>query len=149
VGLASHPERAYSQNHNLVSYPDKRALMVETAPSRFEVKEVDGLAFHTNHFILDGMKGVPESKLYVAASTPRYKIVKDGAKDIPNPESPQPDDLIKILSTHKGKPFAPCRHPSKIGGGCTLGCAVFDTSKDSMRLSKGNPCEKKHVTYQI
>jgi isopenicillin-N N-acyltransferase-like protein len=149
VGFAGHPARAYSQNHNLVSYPEKRALMVETTPSKYEVKEVDGLAFHTNHFVLDEMKDVPESRLAIATSTPRYNVLKKEAGQMAHPTSPEPEDLVKILSSHKGKPFSPCRHPSNTGLGCTLGTAVFDTDKDSMQLFKGNPCNGKHETYRI
>ncbi len=149
VGLAGHPARAYSQNHNLVSYPEKRALMVETTPSKYEVKEVDGLAFHTNHFVLEGMRDVPESRLAIATSRPRYNVLKKEAEKMAHPSSPEPEDLVKILSSHKGKPFCPCRHPSKAGLGCTLGTAVFDTDRDSLQLFKGRPCQKKHATYRI
>ncbi len=150
VGFATHPERSYSQNHNILSFSEKRALMIETSPSKYRIMEVEGMAFHANHFVLEGMEGVPESALYVAGSTPRYNIVKEEAeKTIAHRSSPEPEELVKVLSCHRGKPFAPCRHPSKIGGGCTLGTVVFDTSVNSIQVFKGNPCEGRHVTYDI
>lgn len=149
VALAAHPARAYSQNHNLLSFTDKKALMVETAPSKYEVKEIQGIACHANHYVLEGMKDVPESAVNVSASAPRYKVLLKESEKIKNRDSVEPKDLVKILSCHKGKPFSPCRHPSKTATGCTLGTAVFDTNDFKVRIYKGNPCKNKSSIYKI
>jgi predicted choloylglycine hydrolase len=147
IKTASHKRRSYSQNHNLVSYKDKRALMIETAPSKYQVKDISGIAVHANHFVMDEMKEVPEFMLNVAASTPRYNILKQEAEKIPDQDMPAADQLVSILATHRGKPFCPCRHPSQTGPGCTLGTALFDTSNNYMKLYKNNPCENKYKKY--
>jgi len=49
-------------------------------------------------------------------------------------------DILDILSSHQKAPYSPCRHPKDKVQGVTLGTAIIDVMKGTMRIYKGSPC---------
>ena len=146
VSLVTHPARAYSQNHNLVSLRERRALGVEVSPEKFSIAEVDGIYAHANHFIQASMKEVPQHEQYLAGSRPRQAVLEQKAKSIEARQKASGEDLIRVLSSHQGKPFCPCRHPSWASGS-TLASALVQGGR--VRFFKGNPCQKRFTDYRL
>ena len=50
------------------------------------------------------------------------------------------EEIMKLLTLHKGRPYSPCRHPEGDVRGATLGTAVFTAPVKNMTLFHGNPC---------
>jgi len=140
IKTASHPARAYSQAHNLVSVSENRAVLVESSVNKVAVKEIKGVQIHTNHYLLKEMKQEEEFSLYKAGSLPRLKAIEKELKGL----APNQLDLEKIhqaLSIHHNYPFSPCRHPNRIIPGATLGSFLFSSSPKLVRYYYQAPCQ--------
>jgi len=146
VAVVTHPARAYSQNHNLVSLRERRALGVEVSPAKFAVAEVDGIYAHANHFIQAAMQGVLQHEPYLAGSGPRQAVLEQKARLLEARKKVSGEDLIRALSSHQGRPHCPCRHPSWASGS-TLAAALVQGR--TVRFFKGNPCQKRSTDYRL
>lgn len=146
---STHPERAFGFHHVFTDLNAARSVAVEVSPGKQKVREIDGLYYHTNHLVLDGMTDEDQDEEYVSSSsTSRYRVLKawaDGLGDGPGELSR--DELVAPLSSHQSAPYSPCRHPEGDVRGMTLGTAVFQAPAGTMRLSKGQPCEGKWAEY--
>jgi hypothetical protein len=138
VKVAVHPERGYANHHNLSSTKEKRVLSVEVTPTKYEVHEVHGVYFHTNHLILNSMKDQPQFP--GKSSLTRYTVLAKVTEDWPDPSKVRVADIVKALSSHEKEPNSVCRHGKAYTSGATLATAVFGVSKGAYRLYGGNPC---------
>jgi len=159
ISFGSHPSRAYSKAHNLVSISEKRAVMIETsidvgarlaapdelgraspAPTGVAIKEVNGILYRTNNYILPEMQDEPEFASYQISSVPRLKALEAELKNI-DPEKISAEQVHLALSSHKNDPMSPCRHKNKIIPGATLGQLLFDSSAPQFRFYYQAPCK--------
>lgn len=140
VRIATHPRRAYSQHHLLLSAADKRIVSVETSPSRHSIVEVKGIFTHANHFIHPDMEGVEEFDLYKGSSLPRQQEAERWARET-DLERLQPGDLMEALTSHANYPLSICRHPAPRLTGCTLGAALIQGEKKSAVIYASQPCQ--------
>lgn len=147
LATVAHPARAYSQHHNLISLEEKRALGVEVAPTRFSVQEVEGFYTHANHLVHPSLLDLAQPERYLRNSAPRQRVLEEKVKGLPAGKV-QPEDLLRILQSHAGRPHCPCRHPSW-SSASTLATALFDGRSRSFRLFKHNPCAKNFRRYRL
>lgn len=146
IDRVTHPARAYAQNHNLVSLRDQRAVGVEVSPGKFSIAEVDGIYAHANHFLQPSMQAKAQQEQYVAGSRSRQAVLKEKAEKLLAQKAVRGEDLMRVLSSHRGRPLCPCRHPSW-NPGSTLGSALFEGP--TLRLFKGNPCRRRFTDYRL
>ncbi len=151
--VVSHPERAYSYHHTVSSLVEKRSFSVEATPDKLVVKEISGLFYHTNHLVWPELEKEPQFQKYMKISShPRYNSLTKSLGGRPLAEL-TPDEIIKALSNHEGKPYSVCRHPAKGATGATLGSAFFSAptadAPFTMTLRKNQPCLGKVATYQV
>jgi hypothetical protein len=147
LGFASHPFRAYSQAHNLVSIPEKRALMVESSVNKLVVRELNGVFTRTNHYVFPEMATEPEFKAYPKKSGPRLAALnvalgKTGSAKISSARA------LTALSSHRNRPLSPCRHRNPKVKGATLGMFLFDSDVPGFRFYHGAPCRKISRRFQ-
>jgi predicted choloylglycine hydrolase len=146
VSLATMTPRAFSYHHNLVHLPERRILSVEVAAypeHKHSVEEVDGLYVHTNHFLHPGMTGKEKTgpqpyDVPYESSTTRMAVLSRAIEKKGPPANVE--EIMKLLTLHKGQPYSPCRHPEGDVHGATLGTAVFRAPAKTMTLFHGNPC---------
>jgi hypothetical protein len=139
--------RAFSYHHNLVSLTEGRILSVETAAypqHRHDVMEVEGAYLHTNHFLHPAMleggaEGERPYDVPYISSTTRMDVISRAIERNGAPSSVE--EAMEFLTLHEGRPYSPCRHPEGDIHGVTLGTAVFESPRISMKLFHGNPCQ--------
>jgi len=141
VRLSTYTPRAFAYHHNLGSFKEKRLLSVEVTPDNYQVEEPRGIYFHTNHLILPETKDYPQDTAYVnSSSMSRFTVITGETDSLMTRIRICEEDIISILSSHKGAPYSPCRHPDGEIEGITLSTAFFDLDNGIMRIYKGNPC---------
>jgi predicted choloylglycine hydrolase len=142
IDIATMQPRSYPYHHHIGNMNDQTYFSVETTPGLSQVKEPEGLYFHTNHLLFEQTKNYKyEDEDYKnTSSISRYKAIKDELKDLDISRA-KAEDFLKILSSHQNAPYSPCRHPKDEVQGLTLGTAFFDLKKGCFRLYKGNPCK--------
>jgi len=138
VKIATHPERAYGNHHNLASTKERRILSVETTATKHEVHEVHGVYFHTNHLSLPSMKDLPQFP--GESSLSRHKVLTKETAGWQDAFSVRVSDIVLALCSHEGKPNSVCRHAEHDTDAVTLGTAVFEIPKATFRLYRNNPC---------
>jgi len=143
VKIATHPDRAYANHHNLASTKERRILSLEVTPTSYEVHEVRGVYFHTNHLILGSTKDKPQFP--GKSSLTRHEVLKKETQPWKDASELQVADIVKALSSHKGKPNSVCRHAKRPSAGATLATAVFDIPKGRFRIYKNNPCKGNFI----
>jgi hypothetical protein len=147
IQTATMPGRAFPWHHNLASLPDGKIVSLETWPGRHHLKEIEGLYVHTNHLLHPEMTGFPEEMKYVSSSSmTRYRVITDAVR---RKEPENADEMVRLLSSHEGRPYSPCRHPEGEIHGATLGTAVFESPELAMTLYCGNPCRGQSRTYRL
>lgn len=142
LSIATHPRRAYSQHHVLLSTSENKIIGVETSADRSAVHEVSGLYVHANHYVLPEMKAVPEFDLYQGTSQPRQQIAEEWANSVSDPAKLTPEDLHSILSSHQNYPLSICRHPEPKFTGCTLGSTLLLAREKTLRFYAHQPCQR-------
>jgi len=142
IQIATFEPRAYPYHHHLASFDEKKYASVETIPGISEIMYPDGIYFHTNHLLFKKTKDyISQDQEYKnSSSLSRYIVINDKLNQL-EPDNLQPESLLSILSSHKRKPYSPCRHPQEDILGQTLGTAFFNINEGLFHLYKGNPCE--------
>jgi hypothetical protein len=142
VQIATHPNRAYSFHYNLGSSIEKRILSVETSPDQHQIRQINGLYIHTNHFVLPKMKQIAQDQDYITTSSQsRYQVLENQTKNMHNHlDQAKPEILAQMLSSHQKAPYSPCRHPTQDVRGITLAQSVFNLLENSWTLTCNNPC---------
>lgn len=141
LSVVTDPARAFAYHHNLVSLKEKQALSVEVTPDNYQIYLPEGLYVHTNHLILEETRDFPQDMEYVrSSSVSRYQVIEKALNELKENGDTGKDDLMAVLSSHKQKPYSPCRHPEGDVQGRTLGTAIFDVTRGEMELYAGNPC---------
>ncbi len=143
IAISTHPGRAYSFHFNLASVPDRKIVSVEASVDRHKVHTVSGLYLHTNHLIQPELKDEPQDTKYTQTSSySRFRVLTPLKQEMEQRlDSVTGDDLIAALSLHQNAPYSPCRHPTEKVRGSTLATSLFDVSKGTWLLSKGQPCQ--------
>lgn len=151
IRITTDPHRGYSFHHVIAGREGgrPRAVAVEVTYEKSEIRDLAGVYVHTNHLILDSMRDERQVAEYVEKSSlPRYRTIVRDAGKAGNPGTLEADDLVRMLSSHEGRPAAPCRHPERdVMRGATLACAVFDVGARRMRLYRGTPCRGEYHEY--
>lgn len=147
---STHPERAFGFHHVFTDLNRGRSVAVEVSPSKHEIVEIEGLYYHTNHLVMDGMLDEDQDEEYVSSSsTSRWDVLRAWANGLGDESGDlSADQIVAPLSSHQSAPYSPCRHPEGDVRGMTLGTAVFQSPEGTMRLSKGQPCEGKWSEYE-
>lgn len=141
VERVSLPTRAFGFHHVFTDIDERRTVAVELSPVKRNVRQVDGLLFHTNHLLYDGMTGEPQDQAYVnSSSLSRWNVIRRWAEQVDDPSTLTRDDILVPLGSHEGKPYSPCRHPEGNVRGYTLGTVVFEAPSETFRLSRGQSC---------
>jgi len=151
IRIATDPFRAYGFHHILAEKRNGRlrAVSLEVTPDRSEIRDLSGVYIHTNHLILDSLREEPQESEYVGRSSkPRLETLTADAAKFADPSKITGDDLVRMLSSHAGRPFSPCRHPEGDIRGTTIACAVFDVGARRERLFRGNPCAGASTEYE-
>lgn len=146
IGIARNPDGAYSFHLNLGSTRERRLVSVEVAPGGLTaVRETRGEVYvHTNHFVLDATRDVPQRAAYTGGSSDsRYRVLAEAVAGWPPPAEVGTGDLVRLLSSHESKtePYSPCRHPRGEVRGRTVAMALFEVVAGTFTLYEGNPCE--------
>jgi len=150
LGIVLHPDRAYGFHHVLAAteHGRPRAVAVEVSPTRSQVRELSGVYVHTNHLVLEDMRDEPQVDASIQRSSmPRYTVLTGALAKVTDPGTLGIDDLVRLLSSHEGRPFSPCRHPEGDVRGATVACAAFDVPRRRLRLYAGNPCRGVFAEY--
>ncbi|MCK4999132.1 MAG: hypothetical protein KAS23_06345, partial [Anaerohalosphaera sp.] len=95
---------------------------------------------HTNHMIMRPTCELPcDAESVKKSSLARYETI---SKDLAKHRGTELTVAfcLDALSSHVGKPYSPCRHPSGNVKGKTVAAAVFDIKAGKMTLYRGNPC---------
>jgi hypothetical protein len=146
--LATHPKRAYSQHHYLLSRTENKIFSVETDVARVSVEEVSGIAVHANHFVHESMKEVPQIAAYQGSSRPRQVAADEWRAGIADPAAVTEGDLLALLTSHKNRPLSICRHPDPKIAGCTLGSAIIRAEAGICDLYEREPCQGVHRFFE-
>ena len=151
VRIASMAERAYSFHFCIGSTRTKEIFSVETCPERVEVQKVEGLYIHTNHLVLPTMRDLPQDQEYLEISSmSRYRVLEEMVKAYQgNYDKVDGERLIQMLSSHQGRPTAPCRHYRPPSRGVTLASALFDLQVERVRLYRSHPCLGRFASFSI
>ena len=148
LAWSTHPDRAFGYHHVFTSLSEKRSVAVEVSPGKKEIKEINGLYYHTNHLVFDGMRDEDQDEKYVSSSsTSRWDVISRWAKGLKSTDSLTLEDLRVPLSSHDGKPYSPCRHPDGDVKGFTLAQSVFEAPTETFDIIKGQPCKGLGETY--
>lgn len=139
--IALYKPKAFPCHHNIGSFSEEKYISIEATPLGFEFYEPDKLYIHTNHLILDKTRNyIYEEKIYKEKSSiSRYEVISEGIENLK--EKAKFEDLFALLSSHKRKPFSPCRHPEGEVEGQTLCTAYYDLKKKIIVFYYGNPCQ--------
>jgi len=148
IKLGSHPARAYSQAHNLVSISEKRAVMIESSISKVAVREVDGILYRTNNYILPEMQDEQQFASYQASSLPRLKSLEIFFKEL-SPDQVDESKVHQALSNHDTPFISPCRHKSKLIPGATLGTLLFDSTQSEFKIFYQAPCKNIFQKFPV
>lgn len=142
IEIATIRPRAYPYHHNLASSSEGRYASVETTPDASKVAKPEGTTCHTNHLLYETTADYEyEDQNYRGSSSmSRYEVIT-GKLSTLDEANAEPEDLLRILSSHENAPYSPCRHPEGDIRGITLGTAFYDLARGSFRLYIGNPCE--------
>lgn len=145
IKISTFEKRAYPCHHNIGSIDEEKFYSIETTPLSFDIFKPEGLYYHTNHLILEKTKDYPfEEKIYrEKSSISRYGVIKEGVENLR--EKLDFNFLFELLSSHKGKPFSPCRHPKGDIEGQTLCTAFYDLKNKKVIFYNGNPCLNKKI----
>lgn len=154
IAILTHTQGAYSFHQSLGSTKEKRLVSLEVGPGGVHDKhEVRSELFvHTNHYVLAGMKDVPQIASYAGGSSDsRYQILSRAMKTLPPLSQVTLDHLLRLLSSHDAveQPFSPCRHPSGKVTGRTVATALFDVTAGTFTLLEGNPCENRRRAVEL
>lgn len=147
ASIASHQARAYSQAHNLISFREKQAVMIETSVSQALVREVKGMVARANHYLFPEMKCEPEFAQTLKRSRPRQAALEDELRGT-RPGRVGPEQILAALSSHRNQPLSPCRHKNRETPGATLGTFIFDGSSDRLEIYFGAPCARVCRVFQ-
>lgn len=149
--VCKHPERAYAFHHVIGSVKDHKVVSLEVTPSLYEEVEIKGLFIHTNHLIIPTLSKEAQDQLYVGSSSmTRWNTLNKWKKTLPeDPVEITEEAIMKALSSHKGKPYSPCRHPEGNTRGATLLTAFFNVESETMRVYKHQPCNNKFNDYDF
>ena len=148
LAWSTHPDRAFGYHHVFTSLSENRSVAVDVSPGKKEIKEINGLYYHTNHLVFDGMRDEDQDEKYVSSSsTSRWDVISRWAKGLKSTNSLTLEDLRVPLSSHDGKPYSPCRHPDGDVKGFTLAQAVFEAPGETFGIIKGQPCKGQIETY--
>lgn len=139
--IALYKPKAFPCHHNIGSFSEEKYISIETTPICFDIYEPDKLYIHTNHLILNNVKDyLYEEKIYrEKSSISRYEVISEGIENLKG--KVKFEDLFALLSSHKRKPFSPCRHPEGEVEGQTLCTAYYDLKKKMIIFYNGNPCQ--------
>tara|TARA_Y100000310_G_scaffold343936_2_gene454039 strand:- start:1341 stop:2336 length:996 start_codon:yes stop_codon:yes gene_type:complete len=134
-------KRARSENFILMD--EDRVVNIETSASDYEMS-VNQIPFcHTNNYILPKMKKY-ENSPYLKHSQTRYEYccheIKKQKLDFSKAK--------KILSSHKNKPAAICRH-GEDKRSKTLAAIRVQPSKKEMLISYGPLCQNKFHKFNL
>jgi len=136
--------RAYPWHHNIIALNSNIYASVETLPDgTIEVNYPgDGVYIHTNHTLGKKTQNYPAQDLNYknTSSIPRMEALRHLISNTKLPAN-NPEKFMRFLSSHKNKPYSPCRHPAGDVRGQTLATAFFDQQQKTMRIYKGNPCK--------
>jgi predicted choloylglycine hydrolase len=155
VATATMMPRAFAWHYNLASLTEGRILSVETVAHpkpNHNILEVEGVYIHTNHLLHPGMTSEDESSpppydVPYISSTTRMEVLNEEVEKKGLPENV--DEILDMLSLHRGRPYSPCRHPKGEVRGSTLGTAIFESPTVGMTLIHGNPCRGMKKEYSL
>ncbi|MFH1754733.1 MAG: C45 family peptidase [Candidatus Latescibacterota bacterium] len=155
LAIATMTPRAFSWHYNLASLVEGRVLSVETIAHpepKHDILEVEGVYIHTNHLLHPGMTSAddtspPPYDVPYISSTTRMDVLTEAVEKRGRPANVE--EIMSLLSLHKGRPYSPCRHPKGDVRGSTLGTAVFQAPSIGMTLYHGNPCRGLKKEYVI
>lgn len=150
IKIATHEERAYSYHHILASIKEKRVLSLECSLREYSIIEIKDIYYHTNHFVHEKMKSIPQFYEYVApSSTIRYQIIEEEIKKIGSKAEATPQWIVGTLASHRGSPYSPCLHQYEGLESVTLASSLFDSRNETLYLYKNNPCKRMMMNYRI
>jgi hypothetical protein len=148
LAVCRHPERAYSYHHVLVARG--RAVSIEATPSRDVVREIRGLFLHTNHLVHEELAKAAQEEEYVGRSSmTRMRVLLAWRRSLATEIGLRPEDLVRALQSHEGRPYSPCRHPEGEVRGATLLTAFVDPARCVLRVSTGQPCLGRFHDYAM
>jgi predicted choloylglycine hydrolase len=139
VALATHPKRAYSQHHLLMSAREKRLVSIEAGADQYSLIEVEGIFVHANHFVHPRLKSVPQIEVYKSSSLPRQEVAEKWAASS-DPVTLTAEDVMGILASHENRPLSICRHPAPRLTGCTLGSVLVRAGEERLAFYADQPC---------
>ena len=95
------------------------------------------------------MRDIPQDAEYLEVSSlSRYRLLGDMVDKLRGSlEAVDTDRLVEMLSSHEGRPTAPCRHLKPPSRGVTLACAAYDLGAGRLRLCQGPPCQGNFFGY--
>ena len=140
AALATHPQRAYSQHHLIVSAAEKKMVSLEVSAEKHSIQEVSGIFTHANHFMHPEMEAVPQLKPYKGTSLPRQMAADKWKAGVADPAALAPEDIMAVLVSHEGAPLSICRHPAAGLTGCTLGAAMIRAESEEILFYAHEPC---------
>jgi len=147
IAIASHPLRAYSQAHNLISLREQQAKMIESSVNKVVVKDVRGIVARANHYVFKEMKSEAEHAAYLKRSGPRLLALSKELEKFAG-EKITAEDIRFALGSHRNRPLSPCRHKNKKFKGATLGMFLFDSDASGFRFYFGYPCQNIFKKFQ-
>jgi hypothetical protein len=147
VAIATHPRRAYSQHHLLVSTAEKKIVSVETAVEKTSVLPVSGIFVHANHFVHPAMRDVPQFPIQKGSSVPRQQAAEQWRDAHPDPDRLTPENLRLILADHDLEPLSICRHQNPDLPGCTLAAIVVQAEARAVTFYDGPACHNHRREY--
>jgi hypothetical protein len=154
VRVATHPERAYGFHHVIASAREGKICSVEATPSALARKDLgDGIFLHTNHLIHEGVADATQDPEYVQRSSMTRWRVLAAWRRAASAASATAAEVVRVLSSHEGKPYSPCRHPEGEIAGATLLTAVFELRAGEpareMLVYRNQPCGGRVERYAI
>jgi hypothetical protein len=141
LAICQHPARAFAFHHVIASVATGRAVSLEATAGHASVQELGGgLWLHTNHLVHPALAAEPQDERAVSRSSlPRLRTLARwragrGSRGLDGAA------MVEALTSHEGRPYSPCRHPTAEVRGATLLTAVFDCGARSVRWYDGPPC---------
>jgi hypothetical protein len=150
VEILAHHDRAGAAHHLLAApaRPAARAVAVEMSATRSEIREIEGLYVHTNHFVLDSLRPTtPTSSPGAESSRARLRTLEAAGAARGPLERWTLDDALAAISSHgRDGEAAVCRHPG--GGIATIAAVLFEVGRGRMRVFRGPPCRGLFEDYR-
>jgi isopenicillin-N N-acyltransferase like protein len=131
---------------NFMFFQNNKATNIETSNSDLILRNINQNYVHTNHYISKKLKKYQIKKINPSKTATIFRYKKSLKMLTENKNNTQ-SHIKKILKNHDNYPKSICQHG--FNDFKTLGTILFNTRKKELKITYGNPCQNKFISYSL